>query len=131
MFSIAPTLIGLVTAIEMLKCSGAMDILTDFLSPFAELLHFPKELVPLVLLRPVSGSGSTALLERILSMYNPEAFICRVASVMCAASETTFYTSTLYFNSVKIKKLRYTLAAALLGDFVAVVMSCVTVQLFF
>lgn len=130
-YKIAPTLIGLITAIEMFKVSGAMDILTSFFAPVAELIGLKKELVPLVLLRPVSGGGSTALLERMLNMYDSESDICRIACVMCAASETTFYTTTLYFGSVKIKKLRYTLAAALIGDAVAVAISNITVYLLF
>ena len=122
---------GLITAIEMFKVSGAMDILTSFFAPAAELIGLKKELVPLMLLRPVSGGGSTALLERMLNMYDSESDICRIACVMCAASETTFYTTNLYYGSVKIKKLRYTLAAALIGDVVAVAISNITVYFLF
>lgn len=126
--SIAPTLVGLITAVDMLKASGAMDMLCDFISPAADMLGFPKEIVPMVLLRPVSGGGSTALLTGIYKDCGPDSFAGQVASVLAGSTETTFYAVAVYFGSVNVKKIRHTLAAALAADFTAAVMAVLTVR---
>ena len=85
----------------------------------------------MVLLRPVSGGGSTALLTALFEDSGPDSFAGRVASVLAGSSETTFYAIAMYFGTVKIKKIRHTLPAALLADFTAAVMSVLTVRLMF
>lgn len=129
LYNIAPTLAGLIVAVEMLKASGAMDMLCDFVEPLAEMLGFPKEIVPMVLLRPVSGGGSTALLTNIYKEYGPDSFAGKVASVLAGSTETTFYAVAVYFGSVNIKKVRHTLVAALAADFTAAVMAVLTVRI--
>ncbi len=131
LYKIMPTLIALIIAVNMLKVSGAMDYLCTLLSPIAEMIGFPKEIIPMVLLRPVSGSGSTALLTQIYSDCGPDSFAGRVASVLCASTETTFYAVTVYFGSTGVKKIRHTLWVALLADLTAAVMAVVTVRIFF
>ncbi len=131
LYDIAPTIIGLVFAVDLLRSSGAIDSLCGFIEPAAEFLGFPKEIVPMVLLRPVSGSGSTALLTAIYEDYGPDSFAGRVASVLAGASETTFYAIAMYFGRIKVKKIRHTLFAALMADFTAALMSVITVRLFF
>ena len=128
LYGIAPTIIGLVFAVDLLRSSGAIDVICSFVEPAAEVLGFPKEIVPMVLLRPVSGSGSTALLTAIYQDCGPDSFAGQVASVLAGSSETTFYAVAMYFGSIKIKKTRHTLLAALLGDFTAAVMSVMTVR---
>lgn len=128
LYGIAPTIIGLVFAVDLLRSSGAIDVICSFVEPAAEVLGFPKEIVPMVLLRPVSGSGSTALLTAIYQDCSPDSFAGQVASVLAGSSETTFYAVAMYFGSIKIKKTRHTLLAALLGDFTAAVMSVITVR---
>lgn len=103
-YKIAPSLIGLIVAVTMLKASGALDMLIHFIEPAATLLGFPAEIMPLALLRPVSGSGSTAILNTILKDYGPDSFIGRCASVMAGSTETTFYAIAVYYGSVGIKK---------------------------
>lgn len=127
--SIAPTLVGLIVAVNMLKASGAMDLICNAVTPLADTLGFPKEIVPMVLLRPVSGGGSTALLTGIYKDYGPDSFAGQVASVLAGSTETTFYAIAVYFGSVKVKKIRHTLAAALAADFTAAVMAVLTVRL--
>lgn len=127
--SIAPTLVGLIVAVDMLKASGAMDLICNAVTPLADTLGFPKEIVPMVLLRPVSGGGSTALLTGIYKDYGPDSFAGQVASVLAGSTETTFYAIAVYFGSVKIKKIRHTLAAALSADFTAAVMAVLTVRI--
>lgn len=128
LYGIAPTIIGLVFAVDLLRSSGAIDVICGFVEPAAEVLGFPKEIVPMVLLRPVSGSGSTALLTAIYQDCGPDSFAGQVASVLAGSSETTFYAVAMYFGSIKVKKTRHTLLAALLGDFTAAVMSVITVR---
>lgn len=129
LLNIAPTLVGLIVAVDMLKASGAMEMLCDFVSPLADTLGFPKEIVPMVLLRPVSGGGATALLTEIYKDYGPDSFAGQVASVLAGSTETTFYAVAVYYGSVKVKKIRHTLVAALMADFTAAVMAVVTVRL--
>ena len=129
LLGVAPTLVGLITAVDMLKASGAIDILCDFISPAAELLGFPKEIVPMILLRPVSGGGSTALLTSIYKECGADSFAGLCASVLAGSTETTFYAIAVYYGSVGVKKIRHTLPAALSADFIAAVMAVVSVKL--
>lgn len=128
--TIAPTLMGLITAVTMLRESGAIDALTNLISPFAEKLGFPAEIVPVAILRPVSGGGSTALLIDIFERLGPDSFAGKIVSVMAGSTETTFYAITLYYGSVGIKKIRHTLVAGLAADLTAVIFSVLTVRLF-
>lgn len=130
-YTIAPTIIGLVFAVDLLRSSGAVDALCNLIEPFAEYIGFPKEIVPMVLLRPVSGSGSTALLTALYEDSGPDSFAGRVASVLAGSSETTFYAVAMYYGSINVKKIRHTLIAALSADFTAAVMSVLTVRIMF
>ena len=131
LYSIAPTIIGLVFAVDLLRSSGAIDAICNFIEPAADFLGFPKEIVPMVLLRPVSGSGSTALLTSLYEQCGPDSFAGRVASVLAGSSETTFYAIAMYFGCIKVKKIRHTLFAAIIADITAAVMSVLTVRLYF
>lgn len=131
LYNIAPTIIGLVFAVDLLRSSGAIDAICNFIEPIADFLGFPKEIVPMVLLRPVSGSGSTALLTSLYEQCGPDSFAGRVASVLAGSSETTFYAIAMYFGCIKVKKIRHTLFAAIIADITAAVMSVLTVRLYF
>ena len=131
LYTIAPTIMGLVFAVDLLRSSGAVDAICKFIDPAANFLGFPKEIIPMVLLRPVSGSGSTALLTALYNDCGPDSFAGRVASVIAGSSETTFYAIAMYFGSIKVKKIRHTLFAALMADFTAALMSVITVRIFF
>lgn len=130
-YNIAPTLIGLIVSVTMLKQSGAMTLLSDFMAPFTEKIGFPSELLPLSLLRPVSGGGSTALLTSVLKDFGPDSYIGRCASVIAGSTETTFYAISVYSSAVQKTKIRHTLFASLMADFTAVVVSVMMVNLFF
>lgn len=125
-----PTLIAIITAIGMLRASGAVDMLTGLASGALGKIGFPAACLPLALIRPISGSGALAVCEQILSECGPDSFAGRTASVMLGATETTFYTIAVYFGSVKIKKTRQTLPAALLGDLTGFILSVLTVNIF-
>ena len=128
---IFPSLLGLITAVSMLRASGALELLAQAVTPLTAKMGLPAELVPLVLLRPVSGGGSIALLQELLGQVGPDSFAGRAASVMAGATETTFYTITVYFGAVNIRKTRHTLPAALLADVACVLLSLLTVRWFF
>lgn len=127
-YNIAPTILGLVFAVDLLKSSGAIDVLCEFISPAAEFLGFPKEIVPMFLLRPVSGSGSTALLTSIYKDRSPDSFAGKVASVIAGSSETTFYAVAMYYGCINVKKIRHTLLAAIMADLSAGIFSVLTVR---
>ena len=128
---IFPSLLGLITAVSMLRASGALEGLAQVLTPLTAHIGLPAELVPLVLLRPVSGGGSIALLQELLGQVGPDSFAGRVASVLAGATETTFYTITVYFGAVHVRKMRHTLPAALVADAAFVLLSLLTVRCFF
>ena len=111
-----PHLLVLLTAIAMFRACGALDALTRWLHPALEWLGIPPETAPLVLLRPLSGSGGLAIGSELISAYGPDSTVGRTAAVMLGSSETTFYTVAVYFGAAGIKKLRHTLPAALVAD---------------
>ncbi len=115
---IFPHLLVLLTGIAMFRASGALDALTQWLRPVLEWAGIPAETAPLVLLRPLSGSGGLAIGSDLISTYGPDSTIGRTAAVMLGSSETTFYTIAVYFGAAGIKKLRHTLVAALVADMV-------------
>ena len=124
-FSIAPSLIGLITAVSMIKASGALDIFSHFTQPIAELIGIPSQVIPLAILKPISGSGSIALLDNILKNFGTDSQIGKIASVIMGSTETTFYTLTVYFGCIGIKKSRHAVVCALLTDLIAII-SCLT-----
>ena len=113
---IFPHLLVLLTALSMFRASGALDALTALLRPVLEWVGIPPETAPLVLLRPLSGSGGLAVGSELINTYGPDSTVGRTAAVMLGSSETTFYTVAVYFGAAGIKKLRHTLPAALLAD---------------
>ncbi len=116
LFGILPALVGLVAAITMFRASGALDFLTALLAPVTRVLGIPAEIMPLALLRPVSGSGALAVVNNLLTANGPDSIVGRIASVVMGSTETTFYTLAVYYGSVGIRDSRYTVPAALLAD---------------
>ena len=113
---IAPSLIGLLTAVYMLRASGALELLGALLRPVLELLGIPAELAGLMLVRPISGSGALGVGAELISAYGPDSLIGRTAAVMLGSTETTFYTIAVYFGGLGIVKTRYAVPAALCAD---------------
>ena len=116
LFGILPALVGLMAAISMFRASGALQFLTGFFAPITELLGIPAEVMPLALLRPVSGSGSLAILNDLLASLGPDSPSGRLASVIMGSTETTFYALAVYYGSVNIRRTRHTVPAALMAD---------------
>lgn len=129
MYAIAPPLIGLITAIGMLKASGAMDMLTSLLTPAAEFMHIPPEVTSLFLLKPISGSGSLAVLSRIISDNGADSLAAKTAAVMTGSTETTFYCIAVYYGSVNISKTGCTVPCAIIGDFVGMATAIILTSL--
>lgn len=115
-FEILPSLVGLITAIELLSASGALNAVSSFFAPLCNVVGIPKEILPLSLMRSVSGSGSTAVFQNILTTYTPDSYIGRTASVIMGSTETTFYTLSVYFAATRAKSARYCILCALLAD---------------
>lgn len=120
-FTIAPSLIGLIVCVTMLKSSGAFDIFSWGLSPFFKMINIPSEVIPLALLRPISGSGSIAVLDNIFKNFGADSYIGKIASAIMGSTETTFYTLTVYFGSIGIKNSRHAVVSALLADITAII----------
>ncbi len=114
--SILPALVGLICSVSMLRASGALDFFAHLLTPWLYRLGMPAEVLPLALLKPVSGSGALALIKDVFDTNGPDSFAGRVASVMLGSSETTFYTLAVYYGAVKIKNTRYSAHAAIIAD---------------
>ena len=129
--AIVPSLILLLTAVHMLRASGAMDALAKVLSPLFSLFGIPPETAPLVLVRPLSGSAALAIGGELMVAYGPDSRIGRTAAVMLGSSETTFYAVSVYFGAVGVKRTRYAIPAALFADFVGFFAASLTVRLFF
>jgi spore maturation protein B len=128
---VAPILILMLTALSMFRSSGAIHFLSEFLSPICSVLGIPPELIPLAMLRPISGSGSIAQLSDYLQTYGADSAIGRMASVLAASSETTFYTYALYSGAAGVSRLPYALTCGLISDLAAFIFSVLTVRLFF
>lgn len=120
---IFPTLIGLFVAIGALRSSGILDIIINFITPVLNIINFPSELMPLAILRPISGSSSIAVATDIMKNYGVDSMIGTMASIIMGSTETTLYTIAIYTSCIKIKKTRFILVAALIGDIIGIVTS--------
>ena len=129
--SILPALVALLTAVYMLRASGAMDALAAVLSPVLGALGIPPETAALLLVRPVSGSGALAVGSQLMEQYGPDSAVGRTAAVMLGCSETTFYTVAVYFGAAGIRRTRYTIPAALTADLAAFIAAAWAVRLCF
>lgn len=124
-FNIFPTLVGLFLAVGVLKSSGVLELIIKIISPVTNLLGFPKEIMPLAILRPISGSASIAIGTDLMKQYGVDSKIGLIVSTIMGSTETTIYTIAIYSAQVKVKKTRHVLLAALIGDLVGIVVSVV------
>jgi spore maturation protein B len=128
--TILPSLILLLTAVSMLRASGAIEIISGILAPLFRIFGIPPETALLVLVRPISGSAALAVGAELMTQYGVDSFIGRTAAVMLGSTETTFYTISVYFGATGIRRTRYTLPAALFADFIGFFMASATVRWF-
>lgn len=128
---IFPSLVGLLTAVEMFQASGAMDWLSTVCAPGLEALGIPPETAALLLIRPVSGGGALAVGSELMATHGPDSYLGRVVAVMLGSTETTFYTVAVYFGAAGIDKTRHAIPAALVADCTGFIVAALSVRLLF
>lgn len=122
-FRIFPYLLAMIVAVNVFRESKALAYLINLVSPIIKTIGIPGELVPLIFIKPLSGSGALGVFADILKQFGPDSYIGKMASILMGSTETIFYTITVYFGSVGIKKVRHTIWAAVLADLVAIIMT--------
>lgn len=122
--SILPAMIAVLSMSAILKTSGLLTAFTDFISPVTERLGVPSEILPLALLRPFSGGGSLGLLTDTVKTYGADSRIARAACILCASTETTFYTVSVYFRKTSVKRLKTVILSAVIGDLTGLLCAC-------
>ena len=129
--TLIPTLVLLMTAVTMLRASGAITLLSRWCAPVFSFFGIPPETAMLILIRPISGSAALAVGAELMTQYGVDSQIGRTAAVMLGSTETTFYIISVYFGAAGIKKTRYAIPAALIADFTGFFMASLTIKLFF
>ena len=129
-FTITPALVILLTAVHMLRASGAVELISRMLSPAFRLVGIPPETAILVLIRPISGSAALAVGAQLMAQYGVDSLIGRTVAIMLGSTETTFYAISVYFGAAGIKKTRYAVPAALIADLTGFIMASLTARLF-
>lgn len=130
-FSIIPYLVGMLVSISIFRASGAMEFMVEQLQPLLSFIHVPAEVVPLALIRPISGTAALGMTTDIISTYGPDSFIGQLAATMQGSTDTTLYVLTVYFGAVGIKKMGDALKVGLLADLVGIIAAIVVVTLLF
>lgn len=128
---IFPTILAMIVSVNIFLKSNILQDITIYLQPIFNFLNFPTEILPLAILRPISGSSSLIMLNNILSTYGVDSFIGRVASVIQGSTDTTIYILGLYFGSVGVKKIKYSLLVGLLADLSCIIISLIVVSILF
>lgn len=127
--SLFPTLIGIFLAVGALRSSGILDFIIGIISPVTNLLKIPSQILPLAMLRPISGSASMGVAVDIMKQYGVDTTLGMITSVIMGSTETIFYTIAIYTACVKVKKIRFVLAAALLADLAGMISSVIICQI--
>ena len=128
---IFPYLLAMIVAVAVFRESKALDYVIYLVTPVVKLIGLPPELVPLVGIKPLSGSGALGIFSEILQKYGADSYIGIVASIIMGTTETIFYTLTVYYGAVNIKKIRHTLWAAIMADLTAIIMALTLARLMF
>lgn len=124
-YNIFPTILGVFIAVGALRSSGILDLIANFISPITNLFKMPSEIIPLALVRPISGSASMAVATDIMKTCGVDSKIGLIASTIMGSTETTFYTIAIYTSCVGVKKIRFVLIAALIADFIGILTSII------
>lgn len=130
-FNIFPSMLAMILGVNIFINSGLINVIFDILRPVFNFIKIPVEIITMALMRPISGSSSLALLNNILSSFGPESLVGRISSIIQGSTDTTFYVISLYFGSIGIKKIRYSLWVGLFADIIGIISSIVVVKLFF
>lgn len=129
--SIIPFLVGMLVSIYIFRASGALEFFVNLIRPALELIGVPPEIVPLAIIRPISGTAALGMTSDLIAAHGPDSFIGRLASVVQGSTDTTFYILTVYFGAVGIKKMGDSLKIGLMADAVGIISSIVIVSIFF
>lgn len=130
-FSLLPFLVGMIVSISILRSSGALDAFIELLTPYLTAVGLPPEILPLALVRPISGTAALGMTTELIEMYGPDSFIGRLASTMQGSTDTTLYVITVYFGAVGIKKMGNALRVGLLADIIGIIASIIIVSIIF
>lgn len=130
-FSLLPFLLGMIVSISILRSSGALEAFIELITPFLVWFGIPPEILPLALIRPISGTAALGMTTELTQHYGPDSFIGRLAATMQGSTDTTLYILTIYFGAVGIQKMRYALKVGLLADIVGISASIIIVKLVF
>ncbi len=130
-FSLLPFLVGMLVAISILRSSGALDAFIQLISPLLMKAGIPPDIIPLALVRPISGNAALGVMTEIISTHGPDSFIGRLASTIQGSTDTTLYILTVYFGAVGIKRMGYALKVGLLADLVGIIVSVIIVTIMF
>lgn len=128
LLKIVPSMIAIMTAVAMLRSSGIFDFVVRLLEPVMNKLNVPPEILPMVILRPISGSGAFGILTDNLTTYGADSRIGRLSSVIMGSTETTFYTIAIYFSETNMKNVFRAIPCAVIADLVCVVLACIFVR---
>ena len=128
---IFPYLLAMIIAVGVFRESRALDYFIWLMKPVVEIIGLPPEVVPLVLIKPLSGSGALGVFAEILSKFGPDSYIGRISSIIMGSTETIFYTLTVYFGAVGIKKIRHTLWAAVMADIASIIAAVTVTRIMF
>lgn len=129
--SMFPSMLAMIFGINILLGSGFIEFVFNFLKPLFSYINVPIDILPMAIMRPISGSSALALLNNILKTSGPDSLIGRMASVIQGSTDTTFYVLTLYFGSVGIKKIRYALKVGLVADLIGIISAIILTSIFF
>ena len=124
-YKLVPYLVGMIVAVGMLRDSGVIDIISNHIGGYVEALGYPRELIPLSLLRPFSGSAANAIMFDLINEYGPDSFIAICSATIMASTETTFYMAAVYFGSVGVSKVRHSVVSSLVGEFFGLIVSVI------
>lgn len=128
--NIFPYLLAMIIGVQIFRAANLLDFLNNLIAPIGRVIGLPKEVIPLTLIKPLSGSGAMGVFSDILKNYGPDSPIGLVASVIMGSTETIFYTITVYFGAIKIKKIRHTLWASIFADLTAIIAAIFMVKVF-
>jgi spore maturation protein B len=129
--SIMPFLVGMMVAIAVFRASGALDVMVNWIRPGLEMVGIPAEVVPLALIRPISGTAALGITSDLIGVHGPDSFIGTLAATLQGSTDTTFYVLTVYFGAVGIKKMGDALKVGLLADAVAIITAIIVVTFMF
>ncbi|QSS98517.1 spore maturation protein [Pontibacillus sp. ALD_SL1] len=129
--SLLPFLLGMMVAIAIFRASGAMEAIVGLFSPLLQLVGVPSDIVPLALVRPISGTAALGMTTEIIGTHGPDSFLGRLASTMQGSTDTTLYIITVYFGAVGIKRMGDALKVGLIADFIGIIASIIVVSIVF